>query len=309
MMRFAIANQTLLQWPVCSNCGRTHVVWLVSGMDQRQSARIFSPFNNFVQIELLLEVKSNRSSRSSRNCYDECFPIHLLRSLIRSSLHNDGGQCIECVECIECVAFSTFKCNSTTERMLITCFCLSPVQANWRRGRFLLFARRKSCSEWDEALRVTMKRAVLPIIRSWSLFIFHNFSSFWIQYSGQIECLNIYLMRILNPKYESILRFSRVPHFMLRTIESIVEIELHLKMYQLEKFPTEMFIHSGILVSGFGNKTECKSDHKMMRFSIYKRTFLRLLLIWIIQRLHWVQRIQMLTKKKCGRIIRPNHKI
>lgn len=162
MMRFAIANQTLLQWPVCSNCGRTHVVWLVSGMDQRQSARIFSPFNNFVQIELLLEVKSNRSSRSSRNCYDECFPIHLLRSLIRSSLHNDGGQCIECVECIECVAFSTFKCNSTTERMLITCFCLSPVQANWRRGRFLLFARRKSCSEWDEALRVTMKRAVLP---------------------------------------------------------------------------------------------------------------------------------------------------
>lgn len=84
---------------------------------------------------------------------------------------------------------------------------------------------------------------------------------------------------------------------MLRTIESIVEIELHLKMYQLEKFPTEMFIHSGILVSGFGNKTECKSDHKMMRFSIYKRTFLRLLLIWIIQRLHWVQRIQMLTEK------------
>lgn len=31
-------------------------------------------------------------------------------------------------ERIECVAFSTFKCNSTTERMLITCFFHSPVQ-------------------------------------------------------------------------------------------------------------------------------------------------------------------------------------
>lgn len=105
-MRFAIANRSLTVNAQTQNCGRTHVVWLVSGTDQLHSAHIRSM--NFLQVEAYVVF------------FSSSIYIHSW-----SSLHNDGGQCNGCIECVLFVA--RLSVIIQLNECFDACFFLSPV--------------------------------------------------------------------------------------------------------------------------------------------------------------------------------------